>query len=802
MNQNRAQRFPAGLLAWLGLILGFSFGLFLDQAANAPFDGNLMPALRACNYCVEAAIPVVVEVVKVNRWTLLGSLLGLLAGVLVAAATRVRPPAAATGSAKRLSSFRQAAELARFSRLLNDNLEIQPILSQLHEEALRVTGATCGSSFLLDPELPEHRVALRVGEGADLLRLSPMEAAAISTGHGRIVQDFELEGEAPPHVGVRSALLVPITHEENAIGLIHLHSDEPGVFDSEFYDFVQVLGQQAAVALQNARRYGEQARRSELLRQRVNQLQQLSQIPNAVRVDRPLTANLKAIAQSMQETADFRLVLISVFAPAGNQLVHTASAGLAPETFESLQHLPLPWERLQPFLREENRSERVYHVPRTQTADLYQALDLGRPQKPAEPAMPGQWHPDDMLLVPLYGSRGQIEGLLSAGVPRDAATPQSLVLDMLEVFAGQAALAIENAHLVTQAEERVSELQERAVQLSALTEAAGVIAATLRVDEVVALSLDQLRRVVPYDTVTLWQRELSDGQWRSLGARSYADAIERVINRLEAAQATVFNEVVTTRSVVYVADVSRDERFTFKEASTMRSWMGVPVLSNGEVLGLLALEKAEDNYYGAAQVPLALSFANRMAVALDNARLYEQSVQHAQELEKENTRRAQDVDQRSQRLALLNRIATELAQARDLPALLGLALETLRQALSAPLASGLIIDGEAARESAHVLAAAHLPASAAAQPPRLELAANPLLDRLQETGAPLVVQAAGSPAESVARPEHLAWIGAGVSDGLFLPSWPRPICSASLGWAGVSSLRLTPSWAAPSCRRP
>jgi len=46
------------LLAWLGLILGFSVGLFLDQAANLPFDGNLMPALRACNYCIEAALPV------------------------------------------------------------------------------------------------------------------------------------------------------------------------------------------------------------------------------------------------------------------------------------------------------------------------------------------------------------------------------------------------------------------------------------------------------------------------------------------------------------------------------------------------------------------------------------------------------------------------------------------------------------------------------------------------------------------------------------------------------------------------
>ena len=85
MNQNRIQRYPAALLAWLGLILGFSFGLFLDQAANLPFNGNLLPALRACNYCVQAALPVAAEAIKVNRWTLLGSILGLLLGVILTA---------------------------------------------------------------------------------------------------------------------------------------------------------------------------------------------------------------------------------------------------------------------------------------------------------------------------------------------------------------------------------------------------------------------------------------------------------------------------------------------------------------------------------------------------------------------------------------------------------------------------------------------------------------------------------------------------------------------------------------------
>jgi hypothetical protein len=64
---------------------------------------------------------VAAEAVKVNRWTLLGSILGLLAGVAAGALTRLRPPRA-LNQPKRLSSFRQAAELARFGRALSDTL--------------------------------------------------------------------------------------------------------------------------------------------------------------------------------------------------------------------------------------------------------------------------------------------------------------------------------------------------------------------------------------------------------------------------------------------------------------------------------------------------------------------------------------------------------------------------------------------------------------------------------------------------------------------------------------------------------
>ena len=577
MNQNRSQRYLLALIALACVFVGNSIGFALDQAAAVTIDPARWLAFQACGYCVDSGLPLLADLISANRWTITGSLAGLLVGVVVGLTIRWFLRARSSGPRRRLSGFRQASELARFSQALTDTLDPQRILVQLHTEVLHITGADCGSSFLLDPTSPEHRVALRVGEGVELQRLTPMESEAVVSGRSRSVQDFEAEGEPPPHVGIRSALLVPITHEENAIGLIHLHSQQPATFDGEFMDYVQVLAAQAAVAIRNAQRYEEQSRRSEALRQRVNQLQQLSQIPNTVRVDRPLAANLESIAQTMQDTAGFGLVLISVYQPAGNHLALAAAIGLAPAVAERLQHQPVPWERLQPFLREEFRSNRVFLVPHTQTADVYTALDLDQPRavRPAHTA--GQWHPDDLLLVPLSGARGEIEGLISLSAPRDPETPPGLVLEMLEVFASQTTLAIENAQALTQAEERLTESQGRAVQLGALTEISGAIVGTLRGAEVIPLALDQLRRLIPYDSATFWKRDLNDNRWVLSGARSSQEDPERVVQRAERSQPTLFTEISATRGVVFVPDVTRDMRFTVKEASTMRSWLGVLV---------------------------------------------------------------------------------------------------------------------------------------------------------------------------------------------------------------------------------
>ena len=141
--------------------------------------------------------------------------------------------------------------------------------------------------------------------------------------------------------------------------------------------------------------------------------------------------------------------------------------------------------------------------------------------------------------------------------------------------------------------------------------------------------------------------------------------------------------MIATSRPISVPDVREDFRFTSLIEYERLSWLGVPLLSKGEVVGVVALEKAEANYYTPEHIASMITFAGQAAVALVNARLYEESVSRAAEL-----------DQRSQRLALLNRLSIELSGSLNLDYVLSVANKELSQAVHCTSVSAVLVDSQ------------------------------------------------------------------------------------------------------------
>ncbi|MFZ5820255.1 MAG: GAF domain-containing protein [Chloroflexota bacterium] len=280
--------------------------------------------------------------------------------------------------------------------------------------------------------------------------------------------------------------------------------------------------------------------------------------------------------------------------------------------------------------------------------------------------------PVSCLVIPILAS-GQNLGVLvldnfntqAAFKPED----ETLLLSLSQ----QVALSLENVRLVHSS-------QERAGQLQALNDVAASMTASLRSDELVASLLDQLKPVLPYDTATLLLR--NENQLVVAAAKGFGDDERRLGLTVSVSDSALFQEMIRAGQPISVGDVRGDARFPQIEAPHL-SWLGIPLISKGEVIGVLALEKWQANFYKNEMAQIASTFAGQAAVALENAHLYEESLNRAAEL-----------DQRSQRLALLNRFSSRLSGLLDAGLIQKETADELLQAFGAHRVSVINLEGQ------------------------------------------------------------------------------------------------------------
>jgi GAF domain-containing protein/nitrogen-specific signal transduction histidine kinase len=228
-----------------------------------------------------------------------------------------------------------------------------------------------------------------------------------------------------------------------------------------------------------------------------------------------------------------------------------------------------------------------------------------------------------ILLVPLVVSDKVVGfiGLENIESPREFAAED---VALCQTIANQVAVAVENARLFA------SE-QERRRLADTLREVAEAVSATLNLKEVLEIILDRLGQVVEYDSATI--QLLSENYLEIIAARGHENP-ERVLGLTFPLDEEHPNrEVILSRRPYIVADVS-DQYKVFRMASQrqIRSWLGVPLLFRDQPVGMITLDKLTPDFYNESAGRLALIFANQAAVAIQNARLFEETKRHVSEM--------------------------------------------------------------------------------------------------------------------------------------------------------------------------
>jgi PAS domain S-box-containing protein len=238
-------------------------------------------------------------------------------------------------------------------------------------------------------------------------------------------------------------------------------------------------------------------------------------------------------------------------------------------------------------------------------------------------------------------------------------------------FTQQASLTLDNARLY-----QASEL--RAGQLQNLTHVSSRLASNLKQEELIHSLLDLLRMVIPYETATLWVR--SGSRLSVMAANGFEDDAAQIGLSAAVEDSQLFLSMFHSGEPIVIGDVRNDERFSSLVVPEHLSWLGLPFILKGEVAGLIALEKHEPDFYTREHIQVASTFISQAAVAMENARLFEES-----------ERRATELAQRSQRLALLNQLSEELGASLDSSYILKLTSQHLLHALNVDLVSSVMI---------------------------------------------------------------------------------------------------------------
>jgi len=401
-----------------------------------------------------------------------------------------------------------------------------------------------------------------------------------------------------PHNHIHSWLGVPLTVHDRVIGMLAIDHVEPNFYTPERARLAETFANQAAIAIENARLFaGEQNRR----------LREASML-DLMR----LTASSLSLDEVNQTILGHLLKLIpcesgSIQLLKGSRLQVSAVIGLEPDILHRGNTLQLDDFPVNNEIITHKRPVRIGNVAEDERFRW----------------LPGIKDIRSFLGVPIIFKENTIGIATLESGKLDHFTKEDE--DLALAIANNAANAIGNARLFEREQQRRQEAENLRVAAAAIT-------STLDASEVLKTILIALKQVVPYFSASMFLVE--EDRVRITAAQGLPDR-DRAINSAFPANNKLFMEIRENGGQpVILYDAQVDPRFEkWAAADTIRGWMGVPLITRGEIVGFITLDSDSVGAFDENSASLAETFAYQAAIAIDNARLYEETRRRLEELE-------------------------------------------------------------------------------------------------------------------------------------------------------------------------
>ena len=277
---------------------------------------------------------------------------------------------------------------------------------------------------------------------------------------------------------------------------------------------------------------------------------------------------------------------------------------------------------------------------------------------------------ESWLGVPILAGERVIGTINLESITKNAFSESDVRL--LSTVASNMGVALENARLFDETKRLLAETDERAAELAIVNEIGSALAKQLEFGAIIELIGERISTmfaahsmfVALYDAVSrqiTFPFELQEGKPYHTEPFELGAGLTSIV--ITSGQPLLLRTLEESIARGRVADGLEAE-----------SWLGVPILAGDRVLGVIALESLEHDAYDDADVRLLSTLASSMGVALENARLFD-----------ETKRLLAETDQRAAELALVNEIGSALAKQLDFAAIIELVGERVRSIFDARL---------------------------------------------------------------------------------------------------------------------
>ena len=511
--------------------------------------------------------------------------------------------------------------------------ELQPVLEVVTRSAARFCSADDVTIFELDGQV--LRIAAHwgvipqeIGVRFPCVRGQVSGRAVLERKPVHVI-DLQAEADEFPEgsafarrLGHRTTAAVPLLREGMAVGTIMLRRAEANPFTKEQITVLERFAAQAVIAIENAR----------LLNELRESLQQQTATADVLKVISRSTFDLKEVLRTLVKSAAHvcEADISNIALPTADGTYYQIEADYAQSAALSEE---LRRQKFKPgpggVISRTVLSRSTVHILDAQTDPDYQLREALRI---------GGYH--TMLGVPML-REGNIVGVF--GLARNTVRPfTEKQIELVVTFADQAVIAIENARLLNELRQRTTDLTESLEQQTATSEVLKVISSSHgELEPVFQTMLENATRICGAKFGTLY---LCDADaFRAVAMHNpppaYAEARQRE-PLVRPPPDSILRRVSATKQVVHITDVREIQSYIERnpymiaavELGGYRTVVGVPMLKQGALVGVINIYRQEVHPFTDKQIALVQNFAAQAVIAIENARLLNELRQRTTDL--------------------------------------------------------------------------------------------------------------------------------------------------------------------------